>query len=315
MAGVSFASLYLFSACILIMFQCHDARYLIPHYLTCPGINEADLDAKPQVRIGIMFGFPTSINETQLYEEAGLDPGEVLPGKLLLPYVPLARRVYAHAISINNQGTILPYHHLCLYFTFIRNDFYNIGRGSNHIYVHNRVRQVISAIDDPQQHDSNSELVIHYSPLITIDHELSVNICPYEDVSSLLRVFLGVELILEDSCTDEVRDTKLKMAPPHSSIYSAAYTFVKRMGWQKFGVITTCCNLIELWILNENTQLGYYVPSRFIEMFKNSGFETYELNIYVFIGPLADFCRLLIAAYDYGFATSFRYTLIPCSCY
>ena len=281
--------------------------YRIPSYLTCPGINDTDANAKPQVRIGVMFDFPFLPNETQVYEEAGLDPGNVLPGKLLIPYSPLAVSAYKQAVKINANPAILPYHHLCLYYTFTPVDFLDIRLGSNYIYVHSRVRQVINALYDMKQHTSHAELMVHYSPLITIGHSTSTNICPDQVSFSLLKIFLGMQLEYDSSCSSEVRDTQLSMAAPHMSLYNAGYSFVQRMGWEKFGLITTCDCFLGFVTTSDKVQLGHYVPTRFIEMFKTSGFEEHEINIYVFLGPMVDFFRLLVEAYDNGFSKNLRY--------
>ena len=297
----------LFVAFLIIAVQAR--TYRIPSYLTCPGINDSDADAKPQVRIGVMFDLPTFFNETQVYEEAGLNPGAVLPGKLLIPHSPLAVSAYKKAVKINEDPAVLPHHHLCLYFTFTPVNFLDIRLGSNYIFVHKRVRQVINALYDTKQHISHGELLVHYSPLITIGHSSSTNICPDVSISMLLKVFLGVQLQYASSCTSEVRDTLLSMAAPHVSLYKAGHSFVQRMGWEKFGLITTCNCFFRSLKSNDKVQLGHYVPRRFIEMFKTSGFEEHEINIYIFLGPMVDFFRLLVEAYDNGFTRSLRYRI------
>lgn len=294
----------LFLLCIIMSLTASRRNYLVPNILVCPGILPNDLGNKEQVRIGVMFDEPTTGYNRTVYE---MNSNFTSRGEFLLFYNKTALPMVAfnETIKINDNSNILPHHHLCLYYTFMPSNFHNVGRGANTIYIHNNVRQVINALTREEQHHSHSDLMVSYNPIISVFSGQSSEICPREESNSL-RVFAGENIREPAKCILDVKDTCLNMVNTRLNLFHATYTFVMRMGWKRFGIITTCFSLKSLWIKTNNVHLGFYRRKKFMAMFQEALFDKNELNIFVFIGPRPDYYHLLLEAYDLGFMTSER---------
>ena len=267
---------------------------LVPNYFTCPGVSLNEIDSKKKVRLGVVFDEPVNSNISDLYTRLNLTDGDLIPGELLIPYTPLALITTLKAEIINNDNHILPYHHFCLHYTFIKREFTKVAQGANRIYAHSGVRQIINAIRNKRQHKAHSHLMVYYSPLISIQYYFSSDICPSR-TSLLARIFLG-QKYEETSCKGS-KDTNLIMEVTRSSLFHATYNFILKMGWQKFGIITSCKHLVKLWPQRKNdSQFILYDSNDFIASFRP--FQENEINVFVFIGHMDVFYKIMIEAYN-----------------
>ena len=267
---------------------------LVSNFFTCPGVSLNEIGTKPQVRLGVMFDEPVKLNISDLRTKLNLTDGDLIPGELLIPYTLLAVVATLQAEIINNDHHILPHHHFCLHYTFIKREFKEVARGANRIYAHNSVRQIINAIKNKRQSKAHSDLMVYFSPLISIQYYRSLDICPY-DTSLLSRIFLG-QKYEETSCKGS-KDTDLIIEVTRSSLFHATYKFILKMGWQKFGIITSCKYLVELWQQrNPDVHLILYNSNDFIASFQP--FEENEINVFVFLGHMDVFYKIMIEAYN-----------------
>ena len=280
---------------IVINIPLISCKALVSNYFTCPGVSLNEIGTKPQVRLGVMFDEPKNSNVSDLYIRLNLTDEDLIPGELLIPYSPLAVVATHQAEIINNDRYILPYHHFCLHYTFMKYDFKDIARGANKIYAHSGVRQVVNANRNKEQGKAHSDLMVYYSPLISIQYYISLDICPSR-ISPLARIFLG-QKYEETSCKGN-KDTNLIIEVTRSSLFRATYNFLLKMGWRKFGIITNCRYLAELWPQKRksDSQLILYTSNDFITSFRP--FQENEINVFVFIGSMDVFYRILIEAYN-----------------
>ena len=272
-----------------IVFATFQRRDLVPNYFICPGVSLNEIGTKPQVRLGVMFDEPVNSNISNHRTKLNLTDGDLIPGELLIPYSPLAVIAAHQAEIINNDQHILHYHHLCLHYTFVPKRFEDIGKGAVYTYSHNRVRQFVNSILTIAQHVAHSNLMAHYSPLISVYRHWTVNLCP-DKASSLANIFLG-EKHEEESCTG-YDDIALSILPSRHVLFLATYNFITKMGWKKFGIITTCKTFLELWNGNSIVQLTLYDPKDFITSFQP--LQEPEINIIVFVGDLKLYLQMLL---------------------
>lgn len=283
-------------ACVFILcslqsvFGQHSRTFLIPSYITCPGIDDNEMYTKPQVRIGVMLDHPTDYNATQLALEAGINYGDVLPGRLLLNYSKLAGVAYEQAEIINNRTDILPYHYLCIVYTFVPEGFRDTARGPNFVYVITKVSQVINAIKKKDLHYANSDLMVYIYPLISINQHWTSNLCPGQ-TERLPQLLLGHNFEQDKKCNG-LNDINLNIITTKYSLFHSTYAFIKRMGWKKIGILTSCKTCLELWPGDNNMKISLYNPKKFVESF--APFAAHELNIYMFLGNLKVYLQMLL---------------------
>ena len=274
-----------------IVFGTYQRHDLVPNYFICPGVSLNEVGTKPQVRLGVMFDEPVKVNISDLRTKLNLTDGDLIPGELLIPYTPLAVVAARQAEIINNDRHILHYHHLCLHYTFVAKQFEDIGRGAVYTYTHNRVRQFVNSISTRDQHVAHTNLMAHYNPLISVYRHWTIDLCP-DQRSPLANIFLG-EKHKEKSCTG-YNDVAVSILPSRHSLFLATYKFLLKMGWKKFGIITTCKTFLELWHgdLDGTVQITLYDPKDFITSFQP--LQEHEINIMIFVGDLRLYFQMLL---------------------
>ena len=151
---------------------------LVPNYFTYPGVSLNEIGSKLQVHLVVMFDELDNSNISDLYTRLSLTDGDLIPGDLLIPYTPSAVIATLKAEIINNDSHILHYHHFCLHYTFMKREFKNVAQGPYRIYTHSGVRQIVNAIRNKQQRKAQSDLMIYFSPLISIQYYFSSYIVP-----------------------------------------------------------------------------------------------------------------------------------------
>ena len=272
-----------------IVFATYRRRDLVPNYFTCPGVSLDEIGTKPQVRLGVMFDEPVNSNISNLRAKLNLTDEDLIPGELLIPHTPLAVIAARQAEIINNDHHILQYHHLCLHYTFVAEKFEDIGRGAVYTYSHNRVRQFVNSILTIDQHVPHSNLMVHYSPLISVYLHWTVDLCP-DKISSLVNIFLG-EKHEEEKCTG-YDDIGFSILPSRHGLFLATYNLITKMGWKKFGIVTTCETFVELWHGDDTVQLTLYNPKDFVTSFQP--LQEHEINIIIFVGDLKLYLKMLL---------------------
>lgn len=261
----------------------------IPCYLTCPGINETG--SKLQVRIGVILDFPSKANETKLLQNSGLNPGDLLPGDMLLPYSPLALKSYEAAKRLNLNSTVLPEHYICLYYTFVPRGFRNIALGPTRTYSHQGVYLMINAVKQSVVHASLSHLIEYLRPLLSVKHHWTIDACPGMKDASYVELLIGRESEKPVLCNDNV-NINLDLSTTLYDLYKATSMFVKRLNWKRIGILTTCIECIEAWPGDEYAAISYYNPSDFISTF--TPFKGREIHIYIFLGNIKSYFNMLL---------------------
>lgn len=283
-------SLFCFLA-VLCVIPAALSRCSIPCYLTCPGVEESEIGTKLQIRVGVILIMPANINKTQLLTNAGLGPGDLIPGELLIPYVPLALAASKSAENINNDTTLLPYHHLCLYYTFVPRDFRNIALGPMRSYSHQGVYLIINAVKSRVLQSAISKQVVYLRPLLSVEEHWSLNSCPGRKQARLIMLLVGQEVRRDVVCSNNV-NIKLGLTTTKYNLFLATYTFVRRMNWRRFGILTTCKECLEIWPGDEHVIISYYDSSDIISSF--APFKDKEIDIYIFIGSTKTYLRMLL---------------------
>ncbi|XP_019848885.1 PREDICTED: receptor-type guanylate cyclase gcy-22-like [Amphimedon queenslandica] len=274
---------------LLLFFSACKAACTIPCYLTCPGVNETG--SKLQVRIGVILDFPSNANETKLLQSAGLNPEDLLPGDMLLPYSPLALITYETAKRLNLNSTVLPEHYICLYYTFVPQGFRNIALGPTRTYSHQGVYLMINAVKQPVVHASLSHLIEYLRPLLSVKHHWTIDACPGNEHAWYVELLIGRESKEPVLCYDNV-NVNLGLSTTLYNLYKATYMFVKKFNWKRIGILTTCTECVEAWPGNEYAVISYYDPSDFISSF--TPFKGREIHIYIFLGNTKSYLDMLL---------------------
>lgn len=254
----------------------------------------------------MMFDEPIAgYNRTQYEMESNYS----IKGEFLFNYSSLALAAYDYAQTINNNTDILPYHHLCLYYTFMPKVFKEVARGINYIYVTSQVHFAINALTRKPQHEASGKLMPYFMSLISIANKwTNANFSCLNGSEKLPQLFLGqnISVSQERQCRRKV-GINMDMLPSQFSLYNATYIFLQRMNWKRFAIFTICNNCVGIWPrynatainvkeINLNkalnrVKLALYYPNDFLRSF--STIPT-DYNIYIFLGPIYDFLRLLL---------------------
>ena len=173
-----------------------------------------------------MFDEPDNSNISDLYTRLNLTDGDLIPGELLISYTPSAVIATLKAEIINNDSHILHYHHFCLYYTFMKREFKNVAQGPYRIYTHSGVRQIVNAIRNKQQRKAQSDLMVYFSPLISIQYYFSSYICP-SNTSQLARIFWVLKY--EETSCEGSKDTNLIIKVTRPSLFRVTYNFILKM--------------------------------------------------------------------------------------
>jgi atrial natriuretic peptide receptor A len=289
---------------ILILIAIPVELTLVSNYYTCPGIPQNEVGTKEQIKIGVVLEKPINCSPIDLAEMRINTTSQ--EGEFILQYSDYGMIAFKEIEHINKLK-MHHHHHICLHYTFIDRNFKNIAYGANYIYLSNSVQQVVNGIKDNYQNKIHNDLMMRYTPVVSITHYQCIDICP-SSPSPLAKIFLGAKY--ETPSCIGLKDANLKIVTTASSLFRAANEFLKVMGWRKFGIVTTCAHLLEYWPGNERVHLSLYLKNKKLIQTFDQAFQRYELNVYVFIGSIKTFYELLLDFDSYGFNRNYRYIII-----
>ena len=93
-----------------------------------------------------------------------------------------------------------------------------------------------------------------------------------------------------------MKDVAVDTLPEESNVLHAANVLVRRLGWEKYGVVVNQDLYRGPWGESGNIFISAYDPGDFIESFEI--FRINEINIYMYLGDLESYLRFMIVAHD-----------------
>ena len=257
---------------VLMEYEIHQA---------CPGVSNSSISKKGHT-IGILLDWVA--NNGTVTEESlnGSNYNVFLSSQA-------AQAALSQVIHINNSSQILQEHQLCLVIVLYR--FNDLEEMQNFAVTLSRskARAVMNAIRDENSFSKLNKILPHHFPTVLVSAHSHRECFSHEEFEGMHRTTFHAPYSTY---------VTLDISPTDEDLLAATYSFAKHMGWERIGVIDNCDKTRSASSLNSTIFFTQYNPTNLVEMFKP--FAKNEIRVYVFVGNLTTYLKLIRVAYTMG---------------